>query len=423
MPWAAEHGRVRAINQAISAGVDVVDSHLISLPSEHGHESVIKRLVEVMVTRSWLRGTSRVCSVSSGEAGHRQNRLHQGDIWLSWTCFSRCMVSSRQRRQLYLSSERGQVDTMKLLLDNLDSEISLGYLPSDLQVASERGFADVVLLLLQRGDNVMKTAVEGWTVLHCAAENGHSAVVELLVRWAAVVDVVYDPSWLPLGMWTDAKDDGSNHEDPEAVFEFWDGSQVVYVGGGGWVPLHLVISRGHIDVVRLLPDNFADCFMANEAGWGLLHMAAANGPVYLAMTILNHDLDQLAINSKGRSGSTPLLLAVSVGKADIVKLLISRDADTNARDSSGKSPLCYAISRGYVEIDLALLEKGADISLRDQNGDTPLFRAIWARSEMVQLRLGFVPNVNAANLNGNSPLHFASVASNMAIINMLLEHC
>src|SRR5688572_18332138 len=71
----------------------------------------------------------------------------------------------------------------------------------------------------------------------------------------------------------------------------------------------------------------------------------------------------------------------------IVRFLIERGADVNAKTSFGYAPLHNAASRGLkgtiylcyldkLEIVELLIDAGADLNVKNDRGNTPLFRAI-----------------------------------------------
>ncbi|WP_158621805.1 ankyrin repeat domain-containing protein [Wolbachia endosymbiont of Laodelphax striatellus] len=65
--------------------------------------------------------------------------------------------------------------------------------------------------------------------------------------------------------------------------------------------------------------------------------------------------------------------ALKDGNAQIVKDLIPRGVDVNAKNDDGDAPLHIAAEKSYKEIVDALLEKeGIDINVKDNKGITPL---------------------------------------------------
>ena len=89
----------------------------------------------------------------------------------------------------------------------------------------------------------------------------------------------------------------------------------------------------------------------------------------LAEILLRHGL---AINSLYKDG-TILHNSANTGNTEVVKWLLERGADIDARDPSGQTPLHRAAARNRSSQTIALLaEWGADLQARDHQGLTPL---------------------------------------------------
>ena len=65
--------------------------------------------------------------------------------------------------------------------------------------------------------------------------------------------------------------------------------------------------------------------------------------------------------------TTPLHLAAQGGKEQVVRLLLEKGADIEARDRTQQTPLHYAAYSGSEKLVRLLLEKGADIEARSKN--------------------------------------------------------
>lgn len=63
-----------------------------------------------------------------------------------------------------------------------------------------------------------------------------------------------------------------------------------------------------------------------------------------------------------------LLLASKLGFPDIASLLIAFGADINYEDKNGWTPLMYAVGKGHLEMVKLLLSNQADVTLRDKRG-------------------------------------------------------
>jgi ankyrin repeat protein len=71
-------------------------------------------------------------------------------------------------------------------------------------------------------------------------------------------------------------------------------------------------------------------------------------------------LDQGAvIDARDEAGRTPLMLAVTEDRLEIVRLLLARGADPNAADNGGHTPLQQAAKRNLRDIAALLEQAGA----------------------------------------------------------------
>jgi hypothetical protein len=58
------------------------------------------------------------------------------------------------------------------------------------------------------------------------------------------------------------------------------------------------------------------------------------------------------INLRDEGGRSPLFEASHYGHCDVVKCLLSSDADINLCDEDGQSSLCVASKRGYCDVSI-----------------------------------------------------------------------
>jgi len=95
---------------------------------------------------------------------------------------------------------------------------------------------------------------------------------------------------------------------------------------------------------------------------------------------------------------------------DVVKALIKRGADVNAKTQSGYSPLYYADSSN-IEIARTLIENGANVNeTTARNGETPLMHlaSVSPNPDIVNLLIENKADINAVAKNGSPVLAFVS---------------
>ncbi|GIZ00743.1 hypothetical protein CEXT_399631 [Caerostris extrusa] len=122
---------------------------------------------------------------------------------------------------------------------------------------------------------------------------------------------------------------------------------------------------------------------------------------------------------------TPLMIAASVGCAEIVSALISRGADVNAINETGQTSLHYVASKNREEIVRILLANHANINAADNMGSTPLHRAASKGNiKILKIFLEDYSNqldVDARDCVRNTPLHLACEEERMEAAKMLIE--
>ncbi|KAJ1464188.1 ankyrin repeat-containing domain protein, partial [Baffinella frigidus] len=117
-----------------------------------------------------------------------------------------------------------------------------------IEMAASRGHAPIVQILLEHGASVETVGPGrldsgiGYTLLHYAAYGDHLPLAVLLLRH------------------------GMNIDAPDSAYD-----------AGGFTPLLEAITRGSIDVARLLLARGASPLIHNKKGWGPLHKAVERG--------------------------------------------------------------------------------------------------------------------------------------------------
>lgn len=132
---------------------------------------------------------------------------------------------------------------------------------------------------------------------------------------------------------------------------------------------------------------------------------------------------EASINAKiGPDETTALTLAAAGGHLDIVRLLLSKGADIDARTKRLETPLYFAAANGYSKVVSLLVDVPAGIDLTDYEGRTPLMVAARAgHLEAVKILLDGGANPNATMASGESALFLAVEGGHLEILKALME--
>lgn len=146
----------------------------------------------------------------------------------------------------------------------------------------------------------------------------------------------------------------------------------------------------------------------DDAGQSTPHFAAVGG--CLPILQLSISQDKTAADRPDMLGWTPLMIATSAGRLEIVRHLLSLpDVNVNHRNQNRQTPLHYACSKNHGVITQVLLEAGADVNASDKYGATPLHRAASQGHNRIVHMLLAEPkiNIDAMDSEGNTPLFLA----------------
>ena len=128
-------------------------------------------------------------------------------------------------------------------------------------------------------------------------------------------------------------------------------------------------------VIDLLAGNKALATLLSRDGWTALHLAAFFSHADAARELLNRGA---IVNARSTNAmkNMPLHAAAAGRSLPVVKLLIERGADLNARQHGAWTPLHAAAAAGDLEMVSALVDGGADTSARAENQQLPLDLAL-----------------------------------------------
>jgi ankyrin repeat protein len=203
------------------------------------------------------------------------------------------------------------------------------------------------------------------------------------------------------------------------------GADVSIANNYGATPMSLAAEVGNADLIAVLLEAGANVESPNADGQTALLAVARTGNVQAAQLLLDAGARVDAREAFG--GQTPLMWATARRHPEMMRLLIAKGADVNARsavrdyqrhvtaegrpkslDSGGLTPLMYAARENCAACADLLLKSGADINLADPDDVSPLLVAIMnANWDLAQQLIVAGADVNQWDLYGETPLFTA----------------
>ncbi|XP_062353659.1 KN motif and ankyrin repeat domain-containing protein 4 [Cinclus cinclus] len=144
----------------------------------------------------------------------------------------------------------------------------------------------------------------------------------------------------------------------------------------GNTALHYSVSHSNFPVAKLLLDTGMCCLdLQNRAGYTAVMLTPLAVPETLQdMEVVMRLLKEGDVNLRAaQGGQTALMLGVSHDRDDMVRALLSCQADVNLQDEEGTTALMVACRQGNADIvRLLLAQPGCQVTLTDKGGNSAL---------------------------------------------------
>jgi hypothetical protein len=160
------------------------------------------------------------------------------------------------------------------------------------------------------------------------------------------------------------------------------GNIVNMADANGNTALHYAVSHCNMDIVNLLIDTgIVDMNKQNRAGYTAIMLGSlAQVSAESEKNVIRKLFSMGDVNMRAsQAGQTALMLAVSHGRVEMVRLLLDCSAEVNAQDDDGSTALMCASEHGHADIvKMLLAHPDCDATLTDNDGSTALSIAMEA---------------------------------------------
>ncbi|KAK1321330.1 Ankyrin repeat-containing protein [Acorus calamus] len=249
--------------------------------------------------------------------------------------------------ELHLAAQRGDLEAARAVIEAIESQMTGA-------AGGEEFDADVAEVRLAVVSEVNEV---GETPLFIAAERGHLALVEELLKWL----------------------------DKEGIAK---------KNRSGFDALHIAVREGHKAIVQVLLNHDPTlCKTLGQSNATPLITAAIKGHTEIVNELLARDLSLLQHAKSNEKNA--LHFAARNGHVDVVKALLSRDPQLARRtDKKGQTALHMAVKGTNCEVVKALLEAdSAIVMLPDKFGNTALHVATRKKRAEIVNELLLLPDI------------------------------
>ena len=266
--------------------------------------------------------------------------------------------------------------------------------PVLLRALQDGNFETALQVLSKSTDRPVGVGPDQLSPLHFACEHGRLDVVEKLVSQYG-----YDIPQSSLTLLQVAAERGH-----VSIVVYLLGKNVKpFLKIGVTNPLHLAVSNGYLDVVKILVEsNILRSSIGDQDGNTPLHHAAIHGHLSVAAYLSN--VANHPISPKNKKGETPLHLAAKHGHFEVLKFLVDEKGcdPTVSCGKVGCTPLHLACKCGNLDIVKYLsTEKSCNPECKTHSPGTK------KKSKGI--------------IAGRTPLHYASYSGHLPVVSFLVS--
>ncbi|TXJ12269.1 ankyrin repeat domain-containing protein [Brachyspira aalborgi] len=277
---------------------------------------------------------------------------------------------------------------------------------------SAENSAKITEMLIEKADkNIINDSLEGKTPLIIAVGNSYIDTAKILIENGADVNAIDFKGWSALSY-------AVNNGDIEIAKLLL--TNRAKIKDELLIAIKSPIVESSINMMKLLIDNKANINYTDENGFNPLNIAIESGDMEVTKFLITNGAN---VNSLMQDGVSLIGYAIAQNNMDLLQILIENGANVNytVGDSWANTPLQTASRLGLDNVVRILLTRNADINAVDMNGNTALHTAaLNSQLSIVKLLLEKNPNLDIQNKVGNTALHLAVISGNIDIVGELV---
>ena len=363
--------RINILEYLIAQGADVnasgkSDTSPITTAAYEGNKEVIQLLVK---NGADIHHKSEDNHWTLLHYAAKYNHAHLIDFLIE----SGIDVDSRSRNgwsALATASDNGDIETVEKLLNHkADIELpTINNKTTPLMAAAVNGHTKVVNRLIKAGADFERKNIDGHNPLWLAANKSHTKTVKALLN----IDTDHNQVFF------DASSKGK-FELVRTLIK--SGIDVSARTKKGSTAMHLAARYGHLDIVKLLQKNGADihALSTNKNDTPLMR-AAGWGQRNVIDYLISQDTE---VDIQTKHGWTAALSTARHHKLDTLKLFIEHGADIRKTTNSGWTILMLAAKGKKHKTMEFLLQQDLDLNLKNNKGHTALDIAIKSKDKKI----------------------------------------
>ncbi|KAJ5177912.1 ankyrin [Penicillium coprophilum] len=305
------------------------------------------------------------------------------------------------------------LDRKMPLIDEMDN-----FKKTPLLIAAENGNHDALATLLECGANVETQDDKQWTILHYAAKNGDLELVQWLLDFMpSLCDKRNNLGQTALVV---AANEGQSRV-VDSLVKVAASRSESYGENEKFAVLMIAASKGSLDLMKdILSKSKQLSKRKNESGDDLLFIAIKNKQEDVVRFLLTKNAD---LSIKDGQGSTLFHSATESGLLKTVECLLKRKPGLiNEKNTENETALVIAFRKGDENVISLLLENKANIDVRDNDGRTALQSACRQSSLYIVQRLlneGAKPTTTSDD--NETPLHLAARSGDLNKVDLVLK--